>query len=83
MASGMRLPALVVSLTDLQDGGRRVVDKTGLPPDVFYQFRFDYPGQDVPDIFEATEAQLGLKLVPGKATVEFVVVDRIATPSAN
>jgi uncharacterized protein (TIGR03435 family) len=83
IASGMRLPALVVSLTDLQDGGRRVVDKTGLPPDVFFQFRFDYPGQDVEDIFAATEAQLGLKLIPGKATVEFVVVDRLAKPSAN
>ena len=81
--SGMRLPAIVVSLADLQEVGRRVVDKTGLPPDVFYQFRLDYPNQDVTDIFEATEAQLGLKLVPGKAPVEFVVVDRISKPSAN
>jgi hypothetical protein len=48
------------------------------------EFRFDYtPGQGVPDIFEATEAQLGLKLIPGKAPVESVVVDRIAKPSAN
>ena len=87
MASGMRLPALVVSLNDsndLQDVGRRVVDKTGLPTDVFYGFRLDYtPGQGVPDIFEAMETQLGLKLIPGKAPIEFVVVDRIAKPSAN
>jgi len=83
MASGMRLPALVVSLTDLQDVGRRVVDRTGLPTDVFYEFRLDYPAQEDPDIFEATEAQLGLKLVPGKAPVEFVVVDHINKPSPN
>jgi uncharacterized protein (TIGR03435 family) len=83
MVSGMRLPALVVSLNDLQDVGRRVVDKTGLPPDVFYEFRLDYPSQDVTDIFEATETQLGLKLIPGKAPIEFVVVDRIAKPAAN
>jgi uncharacterized protein (TIGR03435 family) len=83
MASGMRLPALVVSLNDLPDVGRRVVDKTGLPPDVFYQFRLDYPSQDVLDIFEAMEAQLGLKLIPGKAPIEFVVVDRINKPSPN
>jgi uncharacterized protein (TIGR03435 family) len=70
---GMRLPALVVNLNDLQEVGRRVVDKTGLPPDVFYEFHFDYnSGQGVPDIFEAMETQLGLKLNPGKAPVEFV-----------
>jgi uncharacterized protein (TIGR03435 family) len=83
----MRLPALIVSLNDLndlQEARRRVVDKTGLPADVFYDFRFDYnPGQGIPDIFDAVESQIGLKLVPGKAPVEFVVVDRIARPSAN
>ena len=84
MASGMRLPAFVVSLNDLQDVGRRVVDKTGLPPDVFYEFRLDYaPGKGDPGIFEAMEDQLGLKLIPGKAPVEFVVVDRINKPSPN
>ena len=83
VASGIRLPALVVSLTDLQDVGRRVVDKTGLPPDVFYQFRLDYTPGPVSDIFEALESQLGIKLVPGKAPVEFVVVDRINKPSPN
>jgi uncharacterized protein (TIGR03435 family) len=62
-----------------------VVDKTGLPPDVPYEFRFDFDftPEGVADIFEATETQLGLKLVPEKAPVEFVVVDRIARPSPN
>jgi uncharacterized protein (TIGR03435 family) len=82
--SGRRLPALVVSLNDLQDVGRRVVDKTGLPADVFYEFRFDYtPGQSDPDVFYALETQLGLKLIPGKAPIEFIVADRISKPSPN
>ncbi len=80
---GMRLPALVVNLTDLQDVGRRVVDETGLPTDVFYEFRLDFTPGPVSDIFEAMETQLGLKLIPGKAPVEFVVVDRINRPSPN
>ncbi len=82
--TGRRLPALVVSLNDLPDVGRRVIDKTGLSPDVFYTFRFDYiPGQSVPDVFEALEMQLGLKLAPGKAPFEFFVADQIARPSPN
>ena len=79
----MRLPALVVNLNDLQDVGRRVVDKTGLPTDVFYEFRLDFTPGPVSDIFEAMETQLGLKLIPGKAPLEFVVVDHISKPSPN
>ncbi len=76
------LTTLAVSLTDLQDVGRRVVDRTGLTG--VYRFRFDYtPGQDIPDIFDAIEEQLGLKLKPGKAPVESVVVDQINKPSPN
>jgi len=35
------------------------------------------------DILTAVSEQLGLRLVPGRAPVDVVVIDRIEPPSAN
>lgn len=38
---------------------------------------------DAPDIFQAIQQQLGLKLVPAKGPVDVLVIDHIERPSAN
>lgn len=72
-----------------------VADKTGLGG--MYNFKLaaapernpnappDYtpPVVDGPSIFSAVQEQLGLKLVPGKVPVEYVVIDHIERPTAN
>jgi uncharacterized protein (TIGR03435 family) len=73
---------IAVRLGNLPVIGRPIVDKTGLKGQ--YEFRLDYaarPDEDKPDIFTALQEQLGLKLEPSKASVEFVVIDNIKKPS--
>ena len=64
--------------------GRPVIDKTGLPGD--YSFHLDFSRhetEDRPSIFTALQGQLGLKLEPDKAMLEYVVIDHIERPSSN
>jgi bla regulator protein blaR1 len=68
-------------------GNRVVMDDTGLKGT--YDFTLDGvsigPSQDpsVTSIFTALQEQLGLKLVPRKATIEVLVVDHVEEPSPN
>jgi uncharacterized protein (TIGR03435 family) len=70
--------------------GRPVLDKTGLRG--FYDFKLswtpEYGGPPAPDsngvdIFTAIQEQLGLKLEPQKAPIDFLVVDHAEKPSEN
>jgi uncharacterized protein (TIGR03435 family) len=76
---------------------RRVVDRTGISGnfDIDLRFRPD-PGAlgggppgvvpvdpDAPSIFTAVEEQLGLKLVPDRAPVDVLVIDRLERPAAD
>ena len=76
------------------DAGRLIVDKTGL--DGFFDVEFSYSTSraagataapadpnDAPEFFTAVQEQLGLKLEPGKAQVEVLVVDRVERPTEN
>jgi uncharacterized protein (TIGR03435 family) len=76
---------------------RRVVDRTGVTGsfDIDLRFRPDAgaraggpPGagpvdSDAPSIFTAVEEQLGLKLVPDRAPVDVLVIDRLERPTAD
>ena len=87
------------TLADLLGGslGQSVIDKTGLTGgfdirlewtptegERGYDFDDDRPrDSNGPSIFTAIQEQLGLKLEPGKAPMEVLVIDHIERPSAN
>ena len=70
--------------------GRPIVDKTGLTGRFDIDFkaapvnaRAGGPLADLPPIFTAVEDQLGLRLQPGRASVEVLVIDRLEMPAEN
>jgi uncharacterized protein (TIGR03435 family) len=76
------------------DFDRPVIDATGLPGTYDFLLQFTYAREDAggagprsdtsgPAFREAVEDQLGLKLVPEKAQMEFLLIDHIEPPSAN
>jgi hypothetical protein len=91
----METTATAVTLDEMSHslilfGGKRVVDQTGLKGryDFKLTWRFDRPeiddtgnSSDAPVLSTALREQLGLQLVPSKAPVEVLVVDRIELPT--
>lgn len=81
---------------NLQNDQRPVVDRTGLigtynftltfrpqlPPDASAE-GLSPEIQNLPSIFDAMKAQLGLELVPQKGPAEFLVIDHVEKPSQN
>jgi uncharacterized protein (TIGR03435 family) len=67
--------------------GRPVVDETGLKGNYDIRVKFAQDRDEnptVPSIFTALQEQLGLKLVPKKMPVEFIIVDHVErTPAEN
>jgi uncharacterized protein (TIGR03435 family) len=72
-------------------GGRPVVNQTGLQGAYDFTLRWgtavasvDQEGSsDAPSLFTAIQEQLGLRLVPSKASVEMIVIDSIDPPTPN
>ena len=58
--------------------GYHVVDKTGLPGafDIDLRFTPENSKEPGPDLLTCIQEQLGLKLEPGRAPVEMIIVDR-------
>jgi uncharacterized protein (TIGR03435 family) len=83
-AEGWPMSRLAAIISDLPEVSRPVIDKTGLTG--IYSFTLDFSrgeGDDRPSIFTALPTQLGLRLKPGKTSVEFLVIDHIERPSQN
>jgi len=68
---------------------RVVVDQTALNGRYDFELAFEREdaaggdGSQGPSIFAAVQERLGLRLVPSKAPVEFIIVDRVEKPSEN
>lgn len=81
----MTVDGLAHSLS--RPSGRTVLDKTGL--NGIYDFTLEFTPDDTltessaPTLFKALQEQLGLKLEPGKNSVEVIVVDHVERPSGN
>jgi bla regulator protein BlaR1 len=94
-ATAVTLDQFVLSpLLTGQEGGRQIVDKTGLKGAYDFTLKSgsyrpvssgaeQEGGADAPSLFTALQEQLGLRLVPSKAPVEVIVIDHIEPPSAN
>ena len=71
--------------------GRHVVDETGLKGNYDFELSHTPPdlptsvpaGPEAPSIFTSVQEQLGLKLEPRRAPVEFLVIEHAEKPSEN
>jgi uncharacterized protein (TIGR03435 family) len=88
-AGGVTLSSLARMIASAS--GRPVIDKTGLDGYFAVTLRFERipsanagcSSDDAPSLFTALRDQLGLKLVPTKAPVNVLVLDRLERPTEN
>jgi uncharacterized protein (TIGR03435 family) len=71
--------AIVSESNPIANLDRPVVDKTGLQGQYFFSFSWDRNE----DFMGAVEEQLGLRFVPEKALLDFLVVDHVEKPDPN
>jgi uncharacterized protein (TIGR03435 family) len=88
VAKHVAIPQLLFHLE--YPAGRPVTDATGLAG--FYDFELEYAQENMaassgdaggPSLFTSLQAQLGLKLEPGTAPFDMVVIEHAEKPSAN
>ncbi len=86
-AMATTMPAFINMLASEKDlGGRPIVDKTGFTGNfdvVGMTWTPPSPDAEGASLFAALQETLGMKLVPGKAPVEVVVLDSIERPTEN
>jgi uncharacterized protein (TIGR03435 family) len=91
--AGAGLSRLITSLENLL--ARGVIDKTGLEGPFDMDLTFTREGlntasralpagsQEGPALFTALEEQLGLRLVPARASIEVFVIDAVERPTPD
>jgi uncharacterized protein (TIGR03435 family) len=82
--SNMSMAEIAATLT--RQSGRPVEDHTGIPGKFSFQIEWaaqQSPESTLPSLFTVLKEQLGLKLQPAKGTIEHIIIDKIARPSAN
>jgi uncharacterized protein (TIGR03435 family) len=85
------MPDFASVLSTLVVIGRVVVDRTGLKGNYDFDLTFTPPdpltdpatSPDAPSIFTAVQEQLGLRLEPQRAPIEFLVIEHVERPSEN
>lgn len=78
----MTMPELARILSNYTD--RPVIDQTGLQGR--YGMTLDFSlrdGDDRPIVYTAVQEQLGMKLEPGRAPIEMLIIDHIEKPTPN
>jgi uncharacterized protein (TIGR03435 family) len=60
-----------------------VFDRTGLPGQFDFVLEYDETGVLRPTMVTAIREQLGLRLQPGRAPIDALVIERAVFPSAN
>ena len=89
IASGLTLDTFSSWVPPFVGLDRPVINRTGIPGRFSFHLDFSPQAGDVPNeftgpsIFTAIQQQLGLKLEPGKAPAEFLIVDHVERPSDN
>jgi uncharacterized protein (TIGR03435 family) len=69
----------LASMLTIPAGGT-VTDKTGIVGSYDFKLKYataSHPDSNLPDLFTAVEEQLGLKLEPQRAPVDFLVIDHV------
>ena len=88
-ASGGTMDQLVNFFSNANGVDRPVVDHTGLAGKYDFALQWgvlragDTADSSAPSVFTALQDQLGLKLEPGPAPLEFIVIDRAGMPTAD
>jgi len=87
-AEGATVGKLIAWFSNTNGVDRPIVDRTALSGRYDFTLEWSIPrtaaaGDQAPDIFTAMPEQLGLRLVPQTAPVEYVVIDHAEMPSEN
>jgi len=87
-ATAMPVTLLVDVFSNRNGVDGPVVDRTGLSRKYDFTLEYSVPRPDnapdaAPDIFAALPQQLGLRLVPQRAPMEYLVIDRVEMPGEN
>jgi uncharacterized protein (TIGR03435 family) len=91
-AGGTPISGITTLLADMV--GRPVVDETGLKQSFDIELEFSARPLSAsplaasnpdggPSVFEAIQSQLGLRLTPGRASVEVLVIDSVERPTPD
>jgi uncharacterized protein (TIGR03435 family) len=90
------MEVIAQALTSLNGSDHPLIDQTGLPGNYDFFIKWSpastsvaaseagaAPDPEVPTFIEALHEQLGMKIVPTRAPLQFLIIDHIERPSEN